>query len=100
MVAPGVLLPVIRLLANWFPGQSMTESREAFETLYDASDALIEVSFAFVVIWARTDALCSAKCVISCLQAGFYDGAGPSLERPAVEAGYMSLLSFAKGQHR
>ena len=46
MVAPGVLLPVIRQLASWFPGQSMTESREAFETLYDASDALIEVGYA------------------------------------------------------
>ena len=43
MVAPAFLLPVIRLLANKFPGKNMTESREAFETLYGASDALIEV---------------------------------------------------------
>ena len=43
MVAPAFLLPPIRLLARSFPGQNMTESREAFETLYGASDALIEV---------------------------------------------------------
>ncbi len=43
MIAPEFLLPPIRLLARTFPGQNMTESREAFETLYDASDALIEV---------------------------------------------------------
>lgn len=43
MVAPAFLLPVIRLLASTFPSKSMTESREAFETLYGASDALIEV---------------------------------------------------------
>lgn len=44
MVAPAFLLPPIRLLARSFPGQNMTESREAFETLYGASDALIENS--------------------------------------------------------
>lgn len=44
MVAPGFLLPVIRFFANKFPGKNMTESREAFETLYGASDALIEVT--------------------------------------------------------
>ena len=43
MVAPGFLLPVIRVIANKFPGKVMTESREAFETLYDA---LIEVRYA------------------------------------------------------
>ena len=43
MIAPEFLLPPIRLLARTFPSQNMTESREAFETLYDASDALIEV---------------------------------------------------------
>jgi len=43
MIAPAFMLPPIRLLARAFPGQNMTESREAFETLYDASDALIEV---------------------------------------------------------
>ncbi len=43
MIAPEFLLPPIRLLARTFPGQNMTESRQAFETLYDASDALIEV---------------------------------------------------------
>lgn len=44
MVAPGFFLPVIRLLANWFPGKNLTDTRQAFETLYDASDALIENS--------------------------------------------------------
>ena len=44
LISPSFFLPVIRLLARQFPGKSMRESKEAFETLYDASDALIEVS--------------------------------------------------------
>lgn len=44
MAAPAFCLPVIRFLANRFPGKNLTDSRQAFETLYSASDALIEVS--------------------------------------------------------
>ena len=44
MISPLPLLPVIKLLARKFPGKIMHDSKKAFETLYDASDALIEVS--------------------------------------------------------
>lgn len=43
LVSPVSLIPVIRLLARKFPGKIMKDSQLAFETLYDASDALIEV---------------------------------------------------------
>lgn len=43
LVSPLPLLPVIRLLARMFPGKHMQTSQKAFETLYDASNALIEV---------------------------------------------------------
>lgn len=45
MLSPPMLWPVIRLLARMFPGKTMLDSQKAFQTLYDASDALIEVSF-------------------------------------------------------
>ena len=44
MVSPPLLWPVIRLLARMLPGKTMLDSQQAFQTLYDASDALIEVS--------------------------------------------------------
>ena len=43
LVSPISLIPAIRLLARKFPGKVMRDSQKAFETLYDASDALIEV---------------------------------------------------------
>lgn len=43
LVSPLPLLPAIRLLAHMFPGKHMQTSQKAFETLYDASNALIEV---------------------------------------------------------
>ena len=47
LVSPNFLLPVVRMLARCFPGKSMQESKAAFETLYDASDALIEVKLTY-----------------------------------------------------
>lgn len=44
LVVPRPLLPVIKLLARKFPSKLMQKSQNAFETLYDASNALIEVS--------------------------------------------------------
>ncbi|KAL3139153.1 hypothetical protein ABBQ32_005937 [Trebouxia sp. C0010 RCD-2024] len=44
LVSPLPLLPAIRLLAHMFPGKHMQTSQKAFETLYDASNALIENS--------------------------------------------------------
>ena len=44
LVAPRPLLPLIRLLARKFPSKPMQKSQKAFETLYDASNALIQVS--------------------------------------------------------
>ena len=36
-------MPLLRTLAATFPGKSAAESKEAFETIYDACDNLIEV---------------------------------------------------------
>lgn len=44
LVVPRPLLPVIKVLARKFPSKAMQKSQNAFETLYDASNALIEVS--------------------------------------------------------
>ncbi|KAL3139154.1 hypothetical protein ABBQ32_005938 [Trebouxia sp. C0010 RCD-2024] len=44
LVVPRPLLPVIKLLARKFPSKLMQKSQNAFETLYDASNALIENS--------------------------------------------------------
>lgn len=52
LVSPVSLIPVIRLLARKFPGKVMQDSQKAFETLYDASDALIEVGLVLGQIFA------------------------------------------------
>ena len=42
-ISPPLLWPFIRMLSRIFPGKTMTKSQKAFQTLYDASDALIQV---------------------------------------------------------
>ena len=42
-ISPPLLWPFIRLLSCIFPGKTMMKSQKAFQTLYDASDALIQV---------------------------------------------------------
>lgn len=53
LVSPASLIPVIKMLARKFPGKILKDTQEAFETLYDASDALIEVSLLCCRIFTR-----------------------------------------------
>jgi len=44
MLAPPPLLPSIRFLASIFPGKALSQLLQAFDTLYDVSASLIQVS--------------------------------------------------------
>lgn len=67
LVSPVSLIPIIRLLARKFPGKNMQDTQEAFETLYDASDALIEVGLLScrIYIVEFTAGCCYDSCVQS-----------------------------------
>ena len=43
LVSPRFLMPTLRFLSGKFPSKGAAESKEAFETIYDACDNLIEV---------------------------------------------------------
>lgn len=67
LVSPVSLIPVIKLLARKFPGKNLQDTQQAFETLYDASDALIEVGLLSCRISTRLSNSC-CWCSDSCVQ--------------------------------